>query len=128
MSGPESLPTPDYETGDAKSWVIAITAASLVAIIGLCISVAALLHLKVEREDSPHARPGATELFQNGPEAKTSIEMSWAEVDSSVRRHLDGYEWIDRRAGIVRIPIGRAMDLVAEEHKTPAGSSRGGKP
>lgn len=27
---------------------------------------------------------------------------------------LDGYEWIDRDAGIVAIPIERAMDLVAE--------------
>lgn len=30
------------------------------------------------------------------------------------RELLHGYAWIDREAGVVRIPIGRAMDLVAE--------------
>jgi hypothetical protein len=127
MNEPESLPMPDYEPKDAKSWVIAITAASLVAFVGLGVSVAALLHLKVEHEGSIHVRPSPAELFQNGTEAKTSIEISWTDIDSSVRRHLDEYGWIDQRAGIVRIPIGRAMELVADEHKTPTGSSGGGK-
>ena len=27
---------------------------------------------------------------------------------------LDGYGWVDRRAGVVRIPIDRAIDLLAE--------------
>jgi hypothetical protein len=30
------------------------------------------------------------------------------------RRLLDRYEWVDRRNGIVRIPVERAMDLIAE--------------
>jgi hypothetical protein len=29
---------------------------------------------------------------------------------------LNGYEWLDRKQGTVRIPIGRAMDLVAQEN------------
>ncbi len=28
---------------------------------------------------------------------------------------LDGYGWEDRAAGVVHIPIGRAMELVARE-------------
>jgi hypothetical protein len=30
------------------------------------------------------------------------------------RRVLDKYEWVDRNTGVVRIPIERAMDLIAE--------------
>jgi hypothetical protein len=30
------------------------------------------------------------------------------------RAELDKYEWLDRDAGIVRIPVERAIDLVAE--------------
>ncbi len=28
---------------------------------------------------------------------------------------LDGYEWVDREAGVVRLPIDRAMELVARD-------------
>lgn len=31
------------------------------------------------------------------------------------RRELDSYGWVDREAGLVRIPIERAMQLVEEE-------------
>lgn len=31
------------------------------------------------------------------------------------RRELDSYGWVDRDSGLVRIPIERAMQLVAEE-------------
>lgn len=31
------------------------------------------------------------------------------------RQHLAGYSWVDQSAGVVQIPIERAMDLVASE-------------
>jgi hypothetical protein len=31
---------------------------------------------------------------------------------------LDGYEWVDQENGVVRLPIERAMELVAEEGGT----------
>ena len=33
---------------------------------------------------------------------------------------LDGYGWVDRRGGVVRIPIDRAMDLIAQRGIPPA--------
>lgn len=35
-------------------------------------------------------------------------------------RLLDSYGWIDKQAGVVRVPIGRAMDLLAERGLPPA--------
>jgi hypothetical protein len=35
---------------------------------------------------------------------------------------LEGYRWVDRSGGIVRIPIERAMELVAAEAGTPAAA------
>jgi hypothetical protein len=32
-------------------------------------------------------------------------------------RQLDGYGWVDRKAGRARIPIARAMELLAEERR-----------
>lgn len=37
--------------------------------------------------------------------------------DAEERAKLSGYQWVDRSAGIVRIPIGRAMQILAEQHK-----------
>jgi hypothetical protein len=43
-------------------------------------------------------------------------------------RRLTSYGWVDRKAGIVHIPIERAMDLVAKEHAAKGKrSAQGGK-
>ena len=36
------------------------------------------------------------------------------DVRKDQRRLLDRYEWVDRTSGVVRIPVERAMDLIAE--------------
>jgi hypothetical protein len=42
---------------------------------------------------------------------------------------LTSYGWVDRKAGIVHIPIERAMELVAKEHAAKdKRSAQGGKP
>jgi hypothetical protein len=37
--------------------------------------------------------------------------------------HLDAYGWVDRPAGVLHIPIARAMELVAQGVRVPAGES-----
>lgn len=37
------------------------------------------------------------------------------EMRAAENEILEGYGWVDRKAGAVRIPIGRAMELVAKE-------------
>lgn len=36
---------------------------------------------------------------------------------------LDGYAWVDRRAGIARIPIARAMQILADKGAPPTSAS-----
>ena len=36
-------------------------------------------------------------------------------LQAEQRSHLDMYQWLDRSAGVVAIPIDRAMDLIAIE-------------
>ena len=51
-------------------------------------------------------------------EAPTPAENLAAQMRADCARPrttaLDGYGWVDRKAGVVRIPIDRAIDLVAE--------------
>lgn len=36
---------------------------------------------------------------------------------------LDGYGWLDRQAGVLHIPVARAMELVAQGVRVPAGEA-----
>lgn len=38
------------------------------------------------------------------------------------RARLSGYQWVDRSAGIVRIPIDRAMQILAGQHRPIHGT------
>jgi hypothetical protein len=119
MRNPDPLPRPAYEPQDAEPRVIAATAASLAAVVGICIVVAAVIHSGEAggRGSGPPAGPDS--FFQHGPQAGTAVDHSWAEIDLAVHAHLGGYAWVDRRAGIVRVPIDRAIDLVCAEQKQP---------
>lgn len=55
------------------------------------------------------------------PEAKEPTLRELAVVDE---RELTSYGWIDRQRGIVRIPIGRAMELLANEGESEAETPR----
>ena len=37
------------------------------------------------------------------------------ELEAEQRARLDGYRWVDRNAGVVAIPIDRAIELIVDE-------------
>jgi len=37
--------------------------------------------------------------------------------------HLEGYGWVDSQAGVLHIPVARAMELVSQGVRVPAGQS-----
>jgi hypothetical protein len=43
------------------------------------------------------------------------VRPGWAEARAAAEAHLSGFSWVDRRGGVVRIPIADAMALVCEE-------------
>ena len=115
MIDADSTPRPEYEPEDAHPrWVAAIMAAMAVFVaVGI---VVGLFYRRGDLE-AGGASPvtGPDRLFQNGPYSKTGIQRSWDELDRAAAAEPDGYAWIDRRAGTVRIPIDRAIDLVCSE-------------
>jgi hypothetical protein len=44
--------------------------------------------------------------------------------EAGKRELLDSYAWIDRDAGVVRIPIERAMSLLAQRSEAPAAAAK----
>jgi len=52
-------------------------------------------------------------------------KQPWQDLQEMHQRenaHLNNYAWVDQKAGVVRIPIGRAMELVVDHGLPVAGS------
>lgn len=109
----------DHEKTDAhvKPLFYFLGALTLLIVIALAISVG-LFNLLESREAatdksvSPLADP-----FSLPPEPRldTTSQGDLQSVLTETRGKLEGYEWIDEEAGVVRIPIQRAMELTLEQ-------------
>jgi hypothetical protein len=103
-----------HETSDAsvRPIVLAGVALAIVAAMVLGISVG-LFHFFVERPVQTRANPMAAENSQIPPPPR--IEEHPSSELQELRQHedqtLSTYGWADRKAGKVRIPIDRAIDL-----------------
>jgi len=75
----------------------------LVFLVVIHVAVFGLYDLFVRRRQPPMSVRSSEDLYGQLRSLRQSEEET-----------LSSYGWVDRKAGIVRIPIDRAMDLVAE--------------
>lgn len=85
-------------------WVAAILAASLTAIVLLMYLLA---HTWLQTTEPPLGAIPPQPRLQSDPAANLAAERAREQA------LLDGYAWVDRQAGIARIPVDRAMDILA---------------
>ena len=104
---------PGYETTDANVRSLAIFGAGLFAMLVLVLVLSALVfrHFASSQSLGPPASPFA-DVRTLPPEPRLQVEPR---IDlEHLRAHedsvLNSYGWVDPRAGVVRIPIARAMD------------------
>lgn len=114
--GPQS--TPGRGRKDASPSAKALTTLSLLSIVGLCLIAAVWVYRHSGRNEADESTTETGSRLQNGLEERTGIEEAWKEQDRRVNEHLAGYGWVDRAAGVVHIPIDRAMDLIVAEQKS----------
>jgi hypothetical protein len=100
-----------HERTDAAPRLAGLIAAAVALGIALSLLVAWGIFAAGSRPGTP--RLGEQGLFPHGPEERTSIEEEWPKISAEVQAHLAGYGWVDRPAGIVRIPIEQAMARIA---------------
>jgi hypothetical protein len=121
----EQLPAAGYETRDAWPGAIALTGAALAFAVATVLACSAWIYHS-RYADKPTATVNSAEAsFRDGPLERSGISRDWKKEDQSVDEHLASYGWIDRPNGVVRIPIDRAIDLVASEsieHATTEGT------
>ncbi|MBS2021000.1 MAG: hypothetical protein JST92_01210 [Deltaproteobacteria bacterium] len=81
---------------------------------------------KAMNPTGPAPIPAALHNEENGIVDYVPFELNkWKENDAEVAREkLTSYAWVDKKAGVVRVPIERAMELVIAEQdkaeKAPA--------
>ncbi|MDB6093230.1 MAG: hypothetical protein JWM32_792 [Verrucomicrobia bacterium] len=112
-------PSHDYEPGDASPRAVLATA------VGIALMIAACMLASSWVLGNRPVRPDPAQSFRHGPVERTSIARYWAAQDAAVKNHLENYAWVDRSAGVVRVPVDRGIELAAPE---PAKNSRESKP
>jgi hypothetical protein len=108
--------------GVALGWSIfvALAAAALIGLTHL------FLTLRPPVETSPLAR---VEIQPPEPRLEANPQLTLDRVRARGKELLGGFGWVDRDAGIARIPIDRAMAVLAERGwpKTPEPGANAGR-
>jgi hypothetical protein len=106
-----------HETRDVNIRAILLFGGGLLAAaVVIHLALAGLLAVFARRPEAPAAArvPDAPPFRPPEPRLQTAPAEEMAELRRRQEALLGSYGWIDRRAGTVRMPVERAMDLVLE--------------
>jgi hypothetical protein len=113
----EANASPGHEVRDADIRSLTYLGFGILALIVFGFIVAELaLHFFVGRQ--PIKNPTALFVQQQTPPPPLIQEHSGEELQDYLKQQnqiLNSYGWVDRKAGIVRIPIDQAMDLLLQK-------------
>ena len=105
---PPERSRPPLEAANVATWPVLFTVIGFFVFVGL--SLVGLRAYYAWDVRGP-VRDAATILCRAAPPGRP--EGRSEPFPSRQRQRLTGYAWVDRSQGLVRIPIGRAMDLIA---------------
>lgn len=102
-----------------KVAVIALAGVLSVCVVSFAIMFALYRGLTkpVERRDEAEASSTFVEASREQVEPKLSRggPSQLREMREAARRTLDSYAWIDEQAGVARVPISQAMEMILNE-------------
>jgi hypothetical protein len=113
-----------YETRDVSTRLVLWAGAGLTLLV-VASSIAMLWFFDVldrrETRSQPQLSPLARSSQEQPPEPRLQAlpRKDLAEVVDQQDRILSSYGWVDEGAGIARIPIGRAIEIVATRGVPP---------
>lgn len=107
-----------HEVTDAAALPLARVAVFLGIVLaltffGIVILFKVLNYYQPHFDRQPHPLAGAREASA-APRLQTDPPTQKLELRASEERLLTTYDWVDQPAGLGRIPVKRAMDLLAE--------------
>jgi hypothetical protein len=108
-----------HEASDASVKVLFLAFAGLFVLLALTFVAMAGLFVMLDRRaaeaDRPYrrARP-AVNYRPSGPLLQTNPVADLQRMLARERQLMESYGWVNKPSGIVRIPVERAMDLIAQ--------------
>ena len=116
---PRIDPQPGYELSDLRPGYIALFGIALTAVIvGAAVITSLLIHFKAaehSRQETPVPRLAQEREATPGPRLQVDANKDLRQMRAGEEAALNSYAWVDKDAGIVRIPIQRAMEILAKQ-------------
>jgi hypothetical protein len=106
----ESIAADKLESPEVPTCTVLLAAFGVLLLVFGTVGVLGAIYY---REVSVQKMP-APEKFPQ-PRVETKDKEERLRIEAEQTRRLDGYRWVDRKDGIVQIPIERAMQLLASE-------------
>jgi len=104
-----------HETKDAGVRLILISGAALACVVALALLLVygAFLYLENHRATVLQANPmaGNESRVRPSPRIEEHPALELQQLHAQEERTLSTYGWADKKSGIVRIPLDRAMEL-----------------
>jgi len=121
-----------YEGTDTSVHNVALLAGAFVGLLifGFIVGYGTFKILSLE-EGTVSAPPGLVQtgrVLPPAPRLQVEAHKDLTSYLKDQQETLDTYGWIDQKAGVVRIPIDRAMDLLLEKGLPVRAESAGGPP
>ena len=99
------VPEPGYETRDVNiSGLLRFAVGLIVALVVIQFAMLGFQRVFLAEQPRPILEQAQSNIYQQLRNLHRDEEAA-----------LSSYGWVDRKAGVVRIPIDRAIDLVAEK-------------
>ncbi len=109
---------PGHETRDISVRVVTWFAIGLVLSALVIFPVVVGLYRLFERQhpspDSPSRIAFHPHMIAPPPRLQTNPTIDLAQYEAAQEAKLKSYGWVDKSAGIIHIPIERAMELIAQ--------------
>ena len=117
-----------HETRDADVSFLLLTGLGLLlALVFVSVGIwIALQHFRSERspQTASNARLATDAAHFPKPRLQSDPAVDLAEMRSRDARDLKSWGWIDRKAGVARVPVERAMQLLLEKGLPDVGQNQ----
>ena len=104
-----------HELSDASPRTVGLYVVGLFVVIFSTMAALGFMYTHLYNKSQAIPVPPFQASFRHAPAAETSIAEDWQSINLLAHQRLDSYAWADSKNRFVRIPITRAVALVASE-------------
>lgn len=106
-----------HEVSDLRAGPIALFGVGVVIALALAVAITTFfMHARaVGKREAPEPRLARERATLSQPRLQVGGVNELREMRAGEEAALNSYGWVDKNAGVVRIPIDRAMEIIASK-------------